>query len=112
MKALLAFGAVLACSHAFASADGAPFASSCLGAAQFQGIVKEVIALTDSQCRVTVSYQGLRSYTVDPHCPLDLPELNQIGITLPLKAPGVCAREAGEEISGVAVLTEAGEIIL
>lgn len=73
--------------------------ANCLGEAQVIAKVKETNA-----CKATLDVQSVRHFAENRMCPLTLSEIVSQGIQ-------DCTLRAGDEVSGVLVVTEDGKII-
>lgn len=81
------------------------FANACIGEAQFIARVAKVSAVTQAGCLITIG--AVKMYNENQTCPLDISDAVSRGI-----AVKNCSYKAGDEISGIIVVNENGDLLL
>ncbi len=86
--------------------------ANCLGEAQIIAKVANVKSKSLSNCTVDIDANSITQYNVNRTCILDIQEVLYKGVEVGLKDGHDCRFDAGDDISGVLVLNNAGQIIL
>lgn len=80
-------------------------ANACIGEAQFIARVAQVSPASQAGCLVQIS--AVKMYNENQTCPLDIDE----AMNRPIAVKS-CSYKAGDEISGIIVVNENGDLVL
>ena len=88
------------------------FAQDCIGEAQIYVVVTDRETDNLTYCRAKFDSSSVRFFKANVTCPLDLSEVIQKGLTLPLMEGHDCNVFIGDHLSGVITKQKNGDIAL
>jgi hypothetical protein len=86
--------------------------AQCLGEAQIIAKVESIRTADEATCTVNLDANSVTQWNENMLCPLDVSTVLQAGVITKTQRGEFCDYAAGDELTGVLVLNDQGQVIL